>query len=118
MAQITVEINERKFEMACEDGEEERLHELAAMLDKYVSDLKMDFGQIGDTRLMVMAALMVADKLGDALKTVDSLKDEIDGLKEARSADIERTRSNEDEIATMLETTAERIEALAGRIHA
>ncbi len=118
MAKISVEINKRHYEMACEDGEEDHLHALAASLDAQVGKMQASFGQIGDLRLMVMAALMVADKLDDAQKTVAALKDEIEGLKEARAAEIELSRSNEDEFATMLETTAQRIEVLASRIHA
>ena len=117
MARITVEINSRQYEMACEDGEEERLHALAATLDGQVSEMQSSFGQIGDLRLMVMAALTVADRLEDAQKTIVALKDEIEGLKETRAAEIELSRSSEDEFATMLEATAERIEALASRIH-
>ena len=117
MARITVEINNRHYEMACEDGEEKHLHALAAGLDAKVSEMQSSFGQIGDLRLMVMAALTVADQLEDTQKTVSALKDEIEGLKEARAAEIELSRSSEDEFASMLEATAQRIEVLASRIH-
>ena len=118
MATITVEINSRQYEMACEDGEEERLHALAATLDSQVVEMQSNFGQIGDLRLMVMAALTVVDTLEDTQKSVEALKDEIDGLKETRATELELSRSTEDEFATMLEATAERIEALAVRLHA
>jgi cell division protein ZapA len=117
MARITVEINSRQYEMACEDGEEEHLHSLAATLDGQVTEMQSNFGQIGDLRLMVMAALTVVDKLEDTQHTVEALKDEIEGLRETRAAEIELNRSNEDQFATMLEATAERIEVLASRIH-
>jgi len=117
MARITVEINSRSYEMACEDGEEERLHTLAATLDGQVTELQSNFGQIGDLRLMVMAALTVVDKLEDTQHAVEALKDEIEGLRETRAAEIELNKSNEDQFATMLEATAERIEVLASRIH-
>ncbi len=118
MARITVEINKRQYDMACEDGEEEHLYALAAGLDAQVGEMQSSFGQIGDLRLMVMAALMVADKLDDAQKTIAALKDEIEGLKEARAIEIEQSRSSEDKFASMLEATAQRIEVLASRIHA
>jgi len=118
MAKITVGINGREYEMACEDGEEVHLHELAAVLDGQVSEMQSNFGQIGDLRLMVMAALTVVDKLEDTQKSVESLKDEIEGLKETRAAEIELNRTNEDEYASLLEATAQRVEALASRIQA
>jgi len=117
MVKITVEINNRQYEMACEDGEEEHLLGLAATLDVQVSEMQANFGQIGDVRLMVMAALTVADDLDEAQKTIAALKDEIEGLKEMRAAEIERGRSSDDEFATMLEATAQRIESLASRLH-
>lgn len=118
MTTITVEINNRKYEMACEDGQEDHLHSLAAGLDKQVSEMQAQFGQIGDVRLMVMASLMVSDNLEDALKSIASLKDEIEGLKEARNVDAERRSSDDEAVATMLEATAERIEALSARVQA
>ncbi len=117
MARITVEINGRQYEMACEDGEEEHLHSLAATLDSQVTEMQSNFGQIGDLRLMVMAALTVVDRLEDTQHTVEALKDEIEGLRETRAAEIELSRSSEDEFATILEATAQRIEILASRIH-
>ena len=66
MAQVNVTINGRQFRMACEDGQEGHLIELARDLDMRISGLRGKFGEIGDTRLTVMAALTVADELAEA----------------------------------------------------
>ena len=68
MAQVNVTINGRQFRMACEDGQEEHLQQLAEDLDERIVELRGQFGEIGDTRLTVMAALTVADELAEAGK--------------------------------------------------
>ena len=65
MAHVSVTINGRQFRMACDDGQEEHLQRLAADINGRVDQLKVSFGEIGDKRLTVMAAIMVADELVD-----------------------------------------------------
>ncbi len=65
MAHVSVTINGRSFRMACDDGQEDHLLRLAAEVNGKVDQLKGAFGEIGDTRLTVMAAIMVADELAD-----------------------------------------------------
>ena len=63
MSQVNVTINGRQFRMACEDGQEDHVTDLARDLDARIEGLRAKFGEIGDTRLTVMAALTVADEL-------------------------------------------------------
>ena len=67
MAQVTAIIAGRQFRLACEDGQEEHLQLLAKDIDGRIIELRRKFGEIGDTRLTVMAALTVADELDDTL---------------------------------------------------
>ena len=68
VSQVNVTINGRQFRMACEDGQEDHLRQLAKDLDERIVALRGQFGEIGDARLTVMAALMVADELAEAGK--------------------------------------------------
>jgi len=68
MSQVNVTINGRQFRMACEDGQEGHLQQLARELDERIVALRGQFGEIGDARLTVMAALMVADELAERLQ--------------------------------------------------
>ena len=68
MAQINSTIAGRQFRLACEDGQEEHLQELAKDIDQRIISLRRKFGEIGDTRLTVMAALMVADELAETVQ--------------------------------------------------
>ncbi len=66
MAQINVEVNGRPYAVGCEDGQEAHLLELARMFDHQVRQVSQDMGQLGDTRLFLMGALLLADELMDA----------------------------------------------------
>ncbi|WP_182087124.1 cell division protein ZapA [Aureimonas sp. ME7] len=66
MPQIVVTIDGKTYRMACAEGEEAHLEGLAAGLDARVAELRGSFGEIGDLRMMVMAAIMVSDELDDA----------------------------------------------------
>src|SRR5256886_12710727 len=85
MSQVNVTINGRKFRMACEDGQESRLTQLAADFDQRIEQLRASFGEIGDTRLTVMAALTVADELAEASGKLRRLEAEFASLQDARS---------------------------------
>ena len=65
MAQVTVTIDGKAYRMACEEGQEEHLTDLATRFDQYVSHLKSQFGEIGDLRVTVMAGIMVMDELAE-----------------------------------------------------
>ena len=66
MATVTVEINGRPYAVGCADGQEERVRILAKQFDNHVRDVAADVGQVGDIRLFLMAALMLADQLQEA----------------------------------------------------
>jgi cell division protein ZapA len=110
MSQVTVTINGRQFRMACEDGQESHLLRLAQDLDQRIERLRGTFGEIGDTRLTVMAALTVADELADASGKLRRLEEDLAGLQDARAAAAERADATQAAVAAALNSAAERIE--------
>ena len=66
MGQIQVVMNGRSYRLACGDGEEARLQSLASMVKVKVDELALQFGQVGEDRLFLMSALLIADELLDA----------------------------------------------------
>lgn len=66
MSQVLLTLNGRTYRLRCGEGEEKRLEELTAHVQKHIDTLVSDFGQIGDDRLLMMAALKIADELWDA----------------------------------------------------
>ena len=85
MPTVIVRVNDRPYNMVCDEGEEEHLAELASLLENEVTKLKKTFGQVGDSRLLLMAGLVVADKLDETLRRIEMLEGEIEGLKDART---------------------------------
>jgi len=77
MSHINVTINGRQYRMACEEGQEVRLLKLAESLESRVEGLRGKFGEIGDARLTVMAALTVCDDLLDAGQRIRALEEEL-----------------------------------------
>jgi len=72
MGQVSVTLNDRTYRLVCDDGEEDRLAELAGYVKSKVERLRSEIGHVGDERLMLMAALMITDELWDALATIES----------------------------------------------
>jgi cell division protein ZapA len=112
MPQVTVTINDRKYRMACEDGQEQQLLALCDDLNRRIAELVGKFGEIGDARLILMAALSVADELTDTRDRIRRLEHEIGTLRNARAAAADRTLASQAVIADALAAAAERIERL------
>jgi cell division protein ZapA len=110
MSHINVSINGRQYRMACEEGQEARLSNLAESLESRIGSLRGKFGEIGDARLVVMAALMVCDELLDATARIRSLEEEIDALRDVRTAAADHARSTQAAVANALNSAADRIE--------
>jgi cell division protein ZapA len=110
MSHVNVTINGRQYRMACEEGQEARLLQLADGLETRVTDLRGKFGEIGDARLTVMAALTVADELIDANQKIDALQQELNALRDVRSVAADRARATQTAVAAALHSAAERIE--------
>ncbi len=113
MAQVNVSIAGRAYRMACADGEEAHLQKLGRKIDAMVEEFRGSFGEIGDQRLLVMAAVAVADELSEAERRIAGLHNEISALNEARER-AEKERSEwTDTVASALEGAAERMERMA-----
>jgi cell division protein ZapA len=105
MAQITVDVNGRPYAVGCEDGQEQHLTELAKLFDRQVRQVSQDMGQLGDTRLFLMGALLLADELADAKVRISAMQAELARLQSDRAR-------IESKAAAALENAAKRIEKL------
>ena len=110
MAQVNVTINGRQYRMACEEGQEVRLLKLAETLETRVTELRGKFGEIGDARLTVMAALTVCDELLDATSRLHTLEQELETARNMRTAAVDRARLTQTAVANALNSAADRIE--------
>ena len=110
MNHINVTINGRQYRMACEEGQELRLLKLAESLELRIESLRGKFGEIGDARLTVMAALTVCDELLDAGNRIQSLENEMIALRDVRVAATDHAKATQVAVANALNSAADRIE--------
>lgn len=113
MSQVNVTINGRQYRMACEDGQEGHILRLAKDLDQRIVDLREKFGAIGDMRLMVMAALTVADELDEAGRRLHDLQEQLNAQQHEHASVTDRSNATQAIVVEALETAAERIEGIA-----
>lgn len=114
MAQITVSINNRVYEIACDDGQEEHLARLGTYIDGKVTELAASIGQVGDARLLVMASLLIADELADVYGELAEARDALEGTPAA--APVSETPEMAESLAKNLELLAGRVEDIAARL--
>lgn len=116
MAQVTVNIDGKAYRMACEEGQEEHLTDLAGRLDRYVTHLKGQFGEIGDLRLTVMAGIMVMDELSEFQKRVRGLEAEVETLRKTRDNALAKADKTDYDLAVALDEVTARIGAITTKL--
>ncbi len=116
MAQVTVLIDGKAYRMACEEGQEDHLTDLAGRFDRYVNHLKGQFGEIGDLRLTVMAGIMVMDELHELQRKMRGLEAELETLKKTRDTALHRVEKTDQDLTAALIDVTGRIEAIAGKL--
>jgi cell division protein ZapA len=110
MATVLVTIDGKSYRMACGDGQEAHLEGLAAQIDAKVAEMKASFGEIGDMRLTIMAAIMVADELSE-------VRGQLDAVQAAKNRLEARIETAETGRAQAEQTAADAIRQLANRLN-
>jgi cell division protein ZapA len=117
MAQVAVTIAGRVYRVACDEGEEVRLGELTQLVDGKIEGMRQRFGEIGDQRLTIMAAITIADELTESHRRVSELEAELVDLK----SNLTNAASGQDEwaerVADSLGEAAARIERVAQELN-
>lgn len=103
MPQVSITINGRAYPVACDEGEEERIREMARVIDAKVAGFARQVGQAGEARLLVLAALVLADELSEANEA-------------ARRLGHDQVGSDSAAVAGNVSRLAQRIEAVAARL--
>ena len=104
MAEVSVEINGRKYQISCDDGQEDHLGRLGNYVDNRVSELVAAVGQIGDASLLVMVSLLIADELSEAYAELEVVSSAEKGAAALMLA--------EDSLSAQIDDLAERVEAI------
>ncbi len=114
MAQVSVRINGRSYDVACDDGQEERLTNLAQYVDERVREIAGSVGQIGEQRLLVMTSLLIADELSDMHEKQG--KGQTPAVVETTPEPGSIAAAEGDLLAENMESMANRIEAIAQKL--
>jgi cell division protein ZapA len=113
MAQISLTVHGRSYQVTCDDGQESHLLQLAEHIDGKMAELEGSVGQLGEQRLLFMACLLIADELFDAQRQVDGLKA---GRPASQGAPAAASGAGEEQASRALDACAQRIEAIAARL--
>ncbi len=116
MAHVVVSIAGRTYRMACDDGEEEQLRGLAALVEGKILAMREDFGDIGEQRSIVMAAIAIADEAKAARDKLAALEEEVAALRAESAAAKTAATALEDRAAGAIEKAADRLERLAAAL--
>lgn len=109
MATVNVDVNGRTYAVGCADGQEDRVRQLASEFDAQVRDIATQVGHVGDSRLFLMASLILADQLQEVRS---QLLKRANAPAPAAAAPRVPTPNN-DGVAEALNAVAARIEKIA-----
>jgi cell division protein ZapA len=109
MGQVSVAVNGRSYTVSCDDGQEVRIRRLAQYVDAKVAEFVGGIGQVGEARLLLLAALVIADELSDAN---DALQED---RSRAQAADTE-TGAAADAAANGVNRMSHRLDAIAAHL--
>jgi cell division protein ZapA len=112
MPLVNVMVNSRAYTIACDDGEEDHLRALAATVDAKTREVLSSVGQVGDTRLLLMAALLIADEHHGKSESHDHHAEQ-----QSLRAELEaQAKLTEEKSVAALDRSAERLEKLAAEL--
>jgi len=117
MAQVAVTIAGRVYRVACDEGEEAHLAELTLIVDGKIESMRKRFGEIGDQRLTIMAAITIADELTESHRRVSQLEGEVAELKRNVSSAASGQVEWAERVADSLGEAASRIERVAQELN-
>ena len=103
MGQVSVPVNGRSYTISCEDGQETRIRRLAQYIDAKVAEFVAGAGQVGEARLLLLAALVIADELSDANDALEQERNR-DGRAEFASRGVRDMAGQVEPIAPDLPT--------------
>lgn len=116
MPLVNVTVNDRPYTIACDEGEEDHLRDLAAHVDTKVRELTETVGQAGEQRLLLMAALVIADSQFESLALLGNRAQEIAALTESKEKLARRVAELEECATVALDSAAKRLDDIAVRV--
>lgn len=104
MAEVTIEVGGRRYEVACRDGEEDQLRQLSRLVDEKAQRARAAVGGVNESRQLLLAALLLADELQDLKVNASAPLPADTGA--ALADAVEQLAERVESLATHLEGTA------------
>ncbi len=102
---VTVSIVGRSYEVSCDAGQEEHVRHMAGEVDRRANELLRQVGAVGEARLLVMAALVMADEIADLRQAVRDAAGSDAGEDASFAEGLRALAGRVDAIARRLEST-------------
>src|ERR1700679_1397354 len=118
MPLVNVMVNSRAYTIACDEGEEPHLKELAQHVDAKMKELIGTVGQVGDPKLLLMSALLITDEFFEARGRLDGHTKTMGELSNAQAEADARVGQSEQRAANALEDAARRLESIVEKLKA
>lgn len=112
MAEMTVFINSRPFQVVCADGKEAQVSQLAEDLAVRVARLKEGNEKIGDSHLLVLSALTLCNELRDMKHEIEAIRQDVAKASAARETLGGKMDDMEAVLSAALVLAAEKVEAM------
>ena len=116
MPLVNVMVNSRAYTIACDEGEEDHLRELAAHVDSKVKELLASVGQVGDQRLLLMAALLIADEHHEVAQQLHLRTQELNAISGNHDDVSGQLAQSESIAADAFEAATKRLEDVVARL--
>ena len=118
MAQLSVNIGGRAYRLACNPGEEPHLESLASVVDGKIKEMRSSFGEIGDQRLVVMAALTIADEVSEMRRAQEAAAARAAEALEAEQAARREAEARAEGLSHAIHEMSLRVETLTATLSA
>jgi cell division protein ZapA len=116
MPLVNVMVNSRAYTIACDEGEEAHLKELATLVDEKAREVLQSVGQVGDVRMLLMAALLIADEHNELAAKAEAGAEAANASSGERQSLHLRAEQAEGQAADILEGAAKKMEDIAARL--
>jgi len=117
MAEITLKINHRGYGIHCDEGQEERLNDLAAYVDSRLSDIAAAGAATNESHLLVLTSLVLADEVFDMREELASMQDKLQKIQDAKTLPVAESTSEEEVmVVEAIDYLANKLEHISNRL--
>ncbi len=89
MTELEISIGGRIFSVACDNEEQEKVREAAALINEEADSIQSQLGRLPESKMLLLSALMIADRLVDVETESKVLKEKSEDLSDLKNKNQE-----------------------------